>query len=101
MTGKGIASIVQKQNCVVEEVKEAEFRSHRAWEIYLLQNLQFVGLKKVSQFSRCGRANRRLPMQKIKSLLQKTRKVRVFAWKGIRKNTPLSSKIHRHKQVQK
>ena len=33
-------------------------------------------------------------MKKIKSLLQKTRKVRVFVWKGIRKNTPLSSEIH-------
>ena len=33
-------------------------------------------------------------MKKLKSLLQKTRKVRVFVWKGIRKNTPLSSKIH-------
>ena len=30
----------------------------------------------------------------IKSLLQKTLKVRVFVGKGIRKNTPLSSKIH-------
>ena len=30
----------------------------------------------------------------IKSLLQKTLKARVFVWKGIRKNTPLSSKIH-------
>ena len=33
-------------------------------------------------------------MKKIESLLQKTRKVRVFGWKGIRKNTPLLSKIH-------
>ena len=41
MTGKGDDSIVQKQICVVEEVKEVEFRSRRAWEIYLLQNLQF------------------------------------------------------------
>ena len=80
MTGKRNDSIVQKQNCVVEEVKEVEFRSPRAWEIYLLQNLPFW-FKKVSQFSRCGRANNRLPMKKIKPLLQKTRKVRVFAWK--------------------
>ena len=40
MTAKGDDSIVQKQNCFVEEVKEVEFRSGRAWEIYLLQNLQ-------------------------------------------------------------
>ena len=56
----------------------------------------YVGLNKVSQFSRCGRANGRLPMKKIKSLLQKTRKVKVFVWKGIRKNTPLSSNIQRY-----
>ena len=41
MTGKRNDSIVQKRNCVVEEVKEVEFRSPRAWEIYLLQNLPF------------------------------------------------------------
>ena len=45
VSGKGIDSIVQKQNCVVEEVKEVEFRSRRAWEIYLLQNLQFRSVK--------------------------------------------------------
>ena len=41
VTGKGNDSIVQKQNCVVEEVKEVGFRSRRAWKIYLLQNLKF------------------------------------------------------------
>ena len=35
VTGKGNDSIVQKQNCVVEEIKEVEVRSRRAWEIYL------------------------------------------------------------------
>ena len=45
VTGKGTDSIVQEQNCVVEEVKEVEFRSRRAWEIYLLQNLQFRWVK--------------------------------------------------------
>ena len=38
----------------------------------------------------------RLPMKKLRSLLKKTRKVRLFVWKSILKNTPLSSKIHRH-----
>ena len=33
-------------------------------------------------------------MKKLKSLLKKTRKVRLFVRKGILKNTPLSSKIH-------
>ena len=54
----------------------------------------FVVLNNVSHFSRSGRAHSRLPMEKLKSLLQTTRKVRVVVWKGIRKNTPLSSKIH-------
>ena len=36
----------------------------------------------------------RLPMNKLKSLLQKTRKVTLFVWKSIRKNTPLSSEIY-------
>ena len=51
-------------------------------------------LNKVSHFSRSGRANSRLLRKKVKSLLQRTRKVRVFVWKGIQKNTPLSSKMH-------
>ena len=53
-----------------------------------------MGLNKVSHFSRRGRAPSRLPMKKLKSLLKKTRKVRLFVWKGILKNTPLSSKTH-------
>ena len=36
----------------------------------------------------------RLPMNKLKALLQKTGKVTLFVWKSIRKNTPLSSEIH-------
>ena len=36
----------------------------------------------------------RLPMSKLKYLLQKTRKVTLLVWKSIRKNTPLSSEIH-------
>ena len=42
----------------------------------------------------------RLPMNKLKSLSQKTRKVTLIVWKSIRKNTPLSSEIQ-FKQVQK
>ena len=33
-------------------------------------------------------------MKKLKSFIKKTRKVRLFVWKGILKNTPLSSNIH-------
>ena len=42
----------------------------------------------------CRHAPSRLSMNKLKSLLQKTRKVTLFVWKSIRKNTPLSSEIH-------
>ena len=77
----------------MEEIKEAELRSRRGKFIYN-RTYNPVGLNKVSHFSRRGRAPSRLPMKKLKSLLKKTRKVRLFVWKGILKNTPLSSKIH-------
>ena len=44
-----------------------------------------MGLNKVSHFSRRGRAPSRLPMKKLKSLLKKTRKARLFVWKEILK----------------
>ena len=92
-TGKVYDSIVQKQHCVVEEIIEVELTSRRGKFIYD-RTYNPVGLNKVSHFSRRGCANSRLPMKKIKSLLQKIQKVRVFVWKGIRKSTPLSSKIY-------
>ena len=33
-------------------------------------------------------------MKKLKSLLKETRRVRLFVWKGILKNTPLSPKMY-------
>ena len=93
VTRKVNDSIVQKQYCVVEEIIEVELRSRSGNFVYD-RTYNFVGFNKVRNFSRRGRANSRLPMKKIKSLLQKTRRVRVFVWKGIRKNTPLSSEIH-------
>ena len=92
-TGKGNESIVLKENCFVEEIKEVELRSRRRKFIYN-RTYNPVGLNKVSHFSRRGRAPSRLPMKKLKSLLKKTRQVRLFVWKGILKITPLSSKIH-------
>ena len=85
--------VVQKENCVAEEIKEVELRSRSGKFIYN-RTYNSVGLNKVSHFSRRDRAPNRLPIKKLKSLLQKTRKVRLFVWKGIRKNTPLSSEIH-------
>ena len=92
-TREGNELVVQKENCVVEEIKEAELRSRRGKFIYN-RTYNFVGLNKVGHFSPRGRAPSRQPIKKLKSLLQKTRRVRLFVWKRIRENTPLSSKIH-------
>ena len=48
----------------------------------------------VNEMTGYRHAPSRLPMNKLKSLLQKTRKVTLFVRKSIRKNTPLSSEIH-------
>ena len=90
-TRKGNESIVQKENCFVEEIKEDELRSRRRNLFVTELSYNPVGLKR-------GCAPSRLPMKKLKSLLKKskTRKMRLFVWKGILKNTPLSSKIHRY-----
>ena len=77
----------------MEEIQEVELRSRRRKFIYN-RTYNPVGLNKVSHFFRRGRAPSRLPMKKLKSLLTKTRQVRLFVWKGILKITPLSSKIH-------
>ena len=77
----------------MEEVKEAELRFRRGKFIYN-RTYNPVCLNKVNHFSRRGRAPSRLPMKKLKSFLKKTRIVRLSVWKGIPKNTPLSSKIH-------
>ena len=63
----------------------------RRWN-WLMHNRTYnpVGLIKVSHFSRGGRAPSRLPMKKLKSLLGKTRQVRLFVSKGILKITPYS-----------
>ena len=93
-TREGNGLVVQKENCVVEEIKEVELRSRRGKFIYN-RTYNSVGLNKVSHFSRRDRAPSRLLIKKkIKSLLRKARKVRLFVWKGIRKYTPLSSEIH-------
>ena len=94
VTGKGNDSTVQKQ--YVEERIEVELRSCRGKFIYDRIYNSVDLLNRPRHFSRSGSANSRLPMKIIKAIymLGKTRKVRVFVWNGIRKNTPLSSKIH-------
>ena len=92
-TREGNELVVQKENCVVEEIKEVELKSRRGKFIYN-RTYNSIGLNQVSHFSQRSHAPSRLPMNKLKSLLQKTRKVTLFVWKSIRKNTPLSSEIH-------
>ena len=92
-TREGNELVVQKESCVVEEIKEVELRTRRGKFIYN-RTYNSVGLKKVSHFSRRDCAPSKITIKKLKSLLQKTRKVRLFVWKGIRKNTTLSSEIH-------
>ena len=90
---KVMSKLYGKENCFVEEIKEVELRSRRGKFIHE-RTYNPVGLNNVNHFSRRGRAPNRLPMKKLKSLLKKTRLVRLFVWKGILKNPPLSSKIH-------
>ena len=70
---------VHKESVVVEETKEVELRSRRAQFIYD-RNYNQIGLQPR------GHAPSRLPVKKLRRLLHKTRKLRLFAWKGIRKN---------------
>ena len=76
-TREGNELVVQKENCVMEEIKEVELRSRRGKFIYK-RTYNSVGLNKVSHFPRRDRAPSRLPIKKLKSLLQKTPKGRVF-----------------------
>ena len=47
-TREGNELVVQEENCVVEEIKEAELRSHRGKFIYN-RTYNFIGLNQVSQ----------------------------------------------------
>ena len=77
----------------MEEIKEVELRSCRGKFVYN-KSCNPIGSNEVNHFSRRGRAPSRLPMKRLKSLLKITRIVRLCVWKGILKNTLLSSKIH-------
>ena len=68
-----------KESVVAEEVKEVKLRSRRAQFIYD-RNYNRIGLQPR------GHAPSRLSVKKLTRLLLKKRKVKVFVWKGIRKN---------------
>ena len=68
-TREGNELVVQKENCAVEEIKEVELRSRRGKFIYN-RSYNSIGLNQVSHFSQCTHAPSRLPMNKLKSLVQ-------------------------------
>ena len=78
---------LHKESVVVQEMEEVQLRSRRAQFIYD-RSYNRIGLQPR------GHAPSRLPVKKLRRLLHKKRKVRVFLWKSIRKNTPLPSKIY-------
>ena len=80
-TGKGNESIVLKENCFVEEIKEVELRSRRGKFIYN-RTYNPVGLNKVSHFSRRGRAPSRLPDEEIKIFVKEDMERETFFMEG-------------------
>ena len=56
--------VAQKENCVVEDIKEVELRSRRGKFIHN-RTYNSVGLNMVSYFSRRGRGPSRLPITKF------------------------------------
>ena len=62
-TRQGNELVVQKENCVVEEIKQVELRSRRGKFIYI-RTYNSIGLNKVSHFSRRDLAPSRLPIKK-------------------------------------
>ena len=81
-----------KESVVLEEIKEVELRSRRVQFIYDRHYNQ-NGLQPR------GYAPSRLPVKKLRCLLHKRRKVRVFVWKGIRKNIIFFNTIPPHSQL--
>ena len=74
---------VHKETVVVEEINKVELRSRRAQFIYDRNDDRI-------RLQRRGDAPSRLQV-KLRRLLHKKGEVREFVWKGIRKNTSVSS----------
>ena len=79
VAGEPVELTVDKESVVAEEVKEVELRSRRTQFIYD-RNYNGIGLQPR------GHAPSILSVKKLRRLLLKKRKVKVFVWKGIRKN---------------
>ena len=76
-----------KETVVVEEIKEVQLRSRYAQFIYDANDDRI-------HLQRRGHTPSRLRVKKLRRLLHKKREVRAFVWKGIRQNTPVSTKIY-------
>ena len=61
---EGNELVVQKENCVVEEIKEIELRSRRRKFFFYNRTYNSIGLNQVSHFSQGSHAPSRLPMNK-------------------------------------
>ena len=79
VAGEGVELTVHKKSVLVEEIEEVQLRSRRAQFIYD-RNYNRIGLQP------SGQAPSRLPVKKLRRLLHKKRKVRVFVWMGILEN---------------
>ena len=73
---EGVELTVYKESVVVKKVKEVGLRSRRA-QLFMTEIIIELGY---------SHAPSRLPVKKLRRLLHKSRKVRVFVWKGIWKN---------------
>ena len=88
---EGVELTVHKESVVAEKIKEVELRSRRA-QLFMTEIVIEFGY---------SLAPSRLPVKKLRRLLHKRRKVRVFVWKGIWKilflNIPPHTRlIHNH-----
>ena len=73
---EGVELTVYKESVVVKKVKEVGLRSRRA-QLFMTEIIIEMGY---------SHAPSRLPVKKLRRLLRKSRKVRVFVWRGIWKN---------------
>ena len=73
---EGVELTVYKESVVVKKVKEVGLRSRRA-QLFMTEIIIEMGY---------SHAPSRLPVKKLRRLLHKSRKVRVFVWRGIWKN---------------
>ena len=73
---EGVELTVYKESVVVKKAKEVGLRSRRE-QLFVAEIIIELGY---------SHAPSRLPVKKLRRLLHKRRKVRVFVWKGIWKN---------------